>query len=48
MVDYERALDDLGFRHAEEEAWPAARVARRRLALGRRRQLEVAAPAARV
>ena len=30
MVDYERALDDLGFRHAEEGARPAARVSPRR------------------
>src|SRR3954466_11363587 len=43
------SLDDLGFRHAEEEAWPAARAARRRrLDLGRRRRQQVAAPAARV
>src|SRR3954462_12512394 len=41
-------LDDLGLRHAEEGAWPAARVARRRLDLGRRRRQQVAAPAARV
>src|SRR4051812_49831766 len=32
------SLDDLGFRHAEEEVWPAARVSRRRLDLGRRRR----------
>src|SRR4051812_24430644 len=40
MVDYERALDDLGFRHAEEGASRRLGLARRRrrFALGRRRQ----------
>src|SRR3954463_13183767 len=40
MVDYERALDDLGFRHAVEGASRRLGLARRRrrFALGRRRQ----------
>ena len=39
MVDYERALDDLGFRHAEEGA-------SRRLGLARRRRRFALGPAA--
>src|SRR4051812_14933898 len=39
MVDYERALDDLGFRNAEEGASRRLGLARRRrFALGRRRR----------
>ena len=41
MVDYERALDDLEFRHTEEGSSRRLGLARRRrLALGRRRLQE--------